>query len=44
MTNEDAIRLANVWSNIKPLYGYWNLLVTNIKKNIKNDYRRLCKF
>ena len=41
MTQEDAIRLANVWGNIKPLDSYWSSLVTNIKKNFKYDYRRL---
>ena len=44
MTRKEAIELAKIWGILKPLSVDWAILVANIKKSFKDDYRRLCKF
>ena len=44
MTRKEAIELAKIWGILKPSSVDWTILVTNVKKNIKDDYRRLRKF
>lgn len=44
MTRKEAIELAKILGTLKPSSVDWTILATNIKKSIKDDYRRLRKF